>query len=160
MRKFLKLITILSLLLASLLLLAACGGTEASDEAHEHTLIEVSAVPPTCTEEGVQAATVCAECGETVSGGELIPTISHLPKAIPASAATCDKDGHTAGEACEYCGKRLSGLVTIPAYGHTEVTLEAVEATCTTAGHTAGVVCSDCNATVVAPDLIPAAHKP
>ena len=90
-----------------------------------HTMVEVEAKDPTCTEEGYTAHTAC-ECGHT-EGKEVVEATGHdMVNATCTEPATCKTCGHTEGEAL----------------GHTLSDVEAKDATCTEAGYTAHKACA------------------
>ena len=79
----------------------AVGGSTEPDEPtcdHANTKVE-GAVEATCTAEGHTGKTVCSDCGETVSEGEVIPMIDHSYV-----------DG-----TCSVCGKTESSEPEVPA---------------------------------------------
>lgn len=106
-----------------------------------HTMVSVSQVLPTCTEDGMTAGLVCSVCGHEDAPRKVIPATGH--KMIPA---TCE-----VAEYCIYC--RMVGA---PALGHTPVDVEAVEPTCVTAGCTAGTACDVCDKVLSGCEVIPA----
>ena len=79
----------------------AVGGSTDPDEPtceHLNTTVE-GAVEATCTAEGHTGKTVCSDCGETVSEGEVIPVLDHSYV-----------DG-----TCSVCGKTESSEPAVPA---------------------------------------------
>ncbi len=106
-----------------------------------HTMVSVSQVLPTCTEDGMTAGLVCSVCGHEDAPRKVIPATGH--KMIPA---TCE-----VAEYCIYC--RMVGA---PALGHTPVEVEAVEPTCVTTGCTAGTACDVCDKVLSGCEVIPA----
>ena len=106
-----------------------------------HTMVSVSQVLPTCTEDGMTAGLVCSVCGHEDAPRKVIPATGH--KMIPA---TCE-----VAEYCIYC--RMVGA---PALGHTPVDVEAVEPTCVATGCTAGTACDVCDKVLSGCEVIPA----
>ena len=111
----------------------------------------------TCTESGYTGDTYCADCGEKLSGGAVIPAKGHTEVIDPAVEPTCTKTGLTEGKHCSVCNEVIVAQQVIPAAGHTEVIDPAVEPTCTKTGLTEGKHCSVCNEVIVAQQVIPAA---
>ena len=157
--------TVLSLLLALLLVLAAAptatfaepsaDGCDKADDGR-HVWKESDRKAPTCTDPGYIQWT-CAACGITVM--EKIP--AHFPVPIPSRAATCTEDGLTEGSKCSVCGQVLVAQEIIPATGHTVIIASGREATCTEDGLTDGQTCSVCGAVFEAQEAIPATgHTP
>ena len=122
---------------------------------HEHTIIEVEAAEPTCTEDGHTAGTKCAVCGKTLSGMEPIPALGHSVVEDAAIPATCIEAGRAAGTHCAVCNTVLSGGEEIPATGHIEIEVEEKPATCYEIGTTAGKKCSVCEAVLSGCEKIP-----
>ena len=122
---------------------------------HEHTIIEVEAAEPTCTEDGHTAGTKCAVCGKTLSGMEPIPASGHSVVEDAAIPATCTEAGRAAGTHCAVCNTVLSGGEEIPATGHIEIEVEEKPATCYAIGTTAGKKCSVCEAVLSGCEEIP-----
>ena len=108
---------------------------------NRHTMVSVSQVLPTCTEDGMTAGLVCSVCGHEDAPRKVIPATGH--KMIPA---TCE-----VAEYCIYC--RMVGA---PALGHTPVDVEAVEPTCVATGCTAGTACDVCDKVLSGCEVIPA----
>ncbi len=128
---------------------------------HEHTLVTVPAVAPTCTVDGKLPGKKCSECGVIVEEQKVDPATGHTfndnwvctvcgvehehtAVALPVVPATCNSTGLTAGSECSVCGKTILAQQVIPKKEHVRVTLPTVAATCTTTGLTAGEECSLC----------------
>ena len=84
---------------------------------HENTEV-VGAKDPTCTEPGYTGDTVCKDCGEVISKGEVIPAKGHTPEVIGKKDATCTEPGYTGDTVCKDCGEVISKGEVIPAKGH------------------------------------------
>jgi|GEM_PF-1945559 len=156
-----KLAILLTLMMAVVLLFAACG--ENKTPAHEHdygTLI--AEVPATCTTAGTKAHYHCSGCNKDFDSNKneitdlVIPATGHTEVTDEAVAATCTEAGKTAGKHCSVCGEVITAQDVVPATGHTEVIDEAVAATCTEAGKTAGKHCSVCGEVITAQEVVPA----
>lgn len=156
-----KLAILLTLVMAVVLLFAACG--ENKPPVHEHdygTLI--AEVPATCTTAGTKAHYHCSGCNKDFDSNKneitdlAIPATGHTEVTDEAVAATCTEAGKTAGKHCSVCGEVITAQEVVPATGHTEVTDEAVAATCTENGKTAGSHCSVCGEVIVAQEDVPA----
>ena len=73
----------------------------------------------TCTAEGYSGDTVCADCGQTIVSGQVIPATGHLHTEVRgAYAATCENTGYTGDTYCTDCKTKLSTGTTIAAKGH------------------------------------------
>ncbi len=124
--------------------------------ATDHTSVEVSEKPATCTEPGHKAGTKCSVCDQVLSGMEEIPATGHTVVVDSAVEPTCTEPGKTEGKHCSVCNAVIVAQEVIPAKGHTEVIDPAVEPTCTEPGKTEGKHCSVCNEVIVAQEVIPA----
>lgn len=158
-----KLAILLALMMAAILLFAACGEDDKPVEEHVHdygTLI--AEVPATCTTAGTEAHYHCSGCNKDFDSNKneitnlVIPAFGHTPLTDKAVAATCEEDGKTEGKHCAICGEVIVAQQTIPATGHTDVVDEAVAATCTATGKAEGKHCSVCGKVLVAQQIIPA----
>ncbi len=78
--------------------------TDGKFTVHKHTVVEVAAVEPTCTETGSTAGTKCSECNEILSGCEEVEATGHTLTAVAAKEATTEAEGNKAYWTCE-CGK-------------------------------------------------------
>ena len=159
--------TVLSLLLALLLVLAAAptatfaepsaDGCDKADDGR-HVWKESDRKAPTCADPGYVQWT-CAACGVTVT--EEIPALGHSPVDVLGIAPTCTEDGLTSGQICSVCRQVLVAQEIIPATGHTVIIASGREATCTEDGLTDGQTCSVCGAVIKAQETIPATgHTP
>ena len=163
MRK--KLFVLLALLVAVVVLFAACGKeptTPTPTPEHEHTYGElIPEVPASCEQPGTKAHYHCSGCNKDFDSDKVeitdlvIPATGHTPVDDPAVAATCTTDGKTAGKHCSVCGAVIEAQQTVPATGHTPVTDPAVPATYEATGLTEGSHCSVCGAVIVAQEVIP-----
>ena len=86
---------------------------------HTNTTVE-GAVDATCTADGHTGKTVCADCGETVSEGEVIGALGHNEVTDAGKDATCTETGLTEGKHCDRCGETLVAQEEIPALGHAD----------------------------------------
>ena len=105
-------------------------------------VIDIPAVPATCTEAGMSAAEHCARCGARYSARP-VKALGHdilLESPIPA---TCTEGGLTAGSYCSRCDYRIEPEAT-EALGHHYIDHEAKAATCTEPGWNAYQTCSRC----------------
>ena len=105
-------------------------------------VIDIPAVPATCTEAGMSAAEHCARCGARYSARP-VKALGHdilLESPVPA---TCTEGGLTAGSYCSRCDYRIEPEAT-EALGHDYVAHEAKAATCTEVGWNAYQTCSRC----------------
>ena len=105
-------------------------------------VIDVPAVPATCTEAGTSAAEHCARCGARYSAWP-VKALGHdilLESPVPA---TCTEGGLTAGSYCSRCDYRIEPEAT-EALGHDYVDHEAKTATCTEPGWNAYRACTRC----------------
>ena len=100
-----------------------------------------------CTADGYTGDTVCVNCGEVLTKGEIIPAKGHTEEVIPAVAPTCKDTGLTVGKKCSVCGETLVKQETVPVTDHTwdtgKITTEATPDapgvktfTCTVCGET------------------------
>ncbi len=118
-----------------------------------HTVVEVAAKEPTCTEEGSTAGSYCSVCGVMLSDYEKIPALGH--NIVRTEIAPTCKSSGMYSEKCTRCGK-IFDAGTIPTADHTVVTDKAVAPTCTEAGLTEGSHCSVCGEVIKAQESIPA----
>ena len=168
-----KLLVLAALIIASLCLLASCGGQK---DDHTHEFGEWSVTKnATCTEDGIK--TRYCSCGEKQS--DTIPATDHNKQVIPAVESTCTENGLTEGIACSACGEVFVAQQTIPEIAHTyddkydetcnkcgfvrdaecahtetEV-IKGYAATCTSVGLTDGTKCKKCAEILVAQTIIP-----
>ena len=122
---------------------------------HENTEVD-NAKAATCTEDGYTGDIYCADCGEKIGEGEVIPATGHTEEIIPGYEPTCTEYGLTDGKRCTVCGEVTLMQQVIPATGHTEEIIPAVEATCTETGLTEGKKCAVCGEILVAQEVVPA----
>ena len=90
--------------------------TNLTEEQHVHTVEEIPAVEPTCTEPGLTEGKKCSVCGEVLETQTVIPA-GHTEEEIPAKPATCTESGLTEGKKCSVCGEILQAQTEIPATG-------------------------------------------
>ena len=85
----------------------------------EHTnVVEVEAVAATCTTDGCEAGTKCADCGKILTGCAVIPALGHdYGEYTVTKEATCTE----AGEKTRTCSRcNAVDTVVIPALGHVD----------------------------------------
>ena len=125
-KRYIKtLYAILSLLLASVFLLAACKPKKPDDPAHKHVLTEIAQQDATCTEKGNETYWKCNDCGKMFSDQygnyeiKSIPEIAAKGHSVPSMTETrpadCTNKGQKSGK-CERCGQTVTE--DIPALGH------------------------------------------
>lgn len=130
-----KYIVILVLVLASLVLFAACG------DKHTHSYGEWEmVVKADCQTKGVMIRT-CSSCGNSETS--IIANGDHKLEKIAAVEATCTITGLTEGEKCSLCGFESKAQQIVTGQ-HKLEKVAAVEATCATEGLTEGEKCSLC----------------
>ena len=125
----------------------SCVGEERVDPivAPGHDIIiDIPAVPATCTETGLTSAEHCSRCDEaTITTQRTVPALGHDIVMIDAVAATCTATGLTGGQYCSRgCADQTVEQQTTPVLGHDIVIRNAVAATCTSTGLTEGKYCS------------------
>ncbi len=140
---------------------SVCGYAEG--EALGHTVVEIPAVAPTCTAEGLTAGEKCSVCGTVTKAQETVPAVAHTVEEIPAVAPTCKAEGLTAGEKCSVCGTVLVAQEIVPVGAHALGELiVGVPAECEKVGTVAHQICSVCeqmfdvNGNVITSTEIPA----
>lgn len=71
---------------------------------HEHTVVELPAVAPTCVATGLTAGSKCATCGEILVAQETVPAIDHASVThVGANAATSTEAGNVEHWICSEC---------------------------------------------------------
>lgn len=88
------------------------GELDAANHAGETEI--KGATEPTCAVKGYTGDTYCCDCGEKISAGEVIETLSHNVVIDAAVAATCIGTGLTEGKHCSRCGEILEAQKVIP----------------------------------------------
>ena len=88
---------------------APCGHTN---------VVEVEAVAATCTADGCEAGTKCADCGKVLTGCAVIPALGHdYGEYTVTKEATCTE----AGEQTRTCSRcNAVDTVVVPALGHVD----------------------------------------
>ncbi len=157
-----KLAILLVLMMAVVLLFAACGEEDKpAEHVHDYGTL-IAEVPATCTEAGTKAHYHCSGCNKDFDEDKnevtdlAIPATGHTEVTDAAVEATCTTEGKTAGKHCSVCGTVTEAQQVIPAKGHTEVVTPGVAPTCTVAGKTESSYCSVCHKVIVAQKVIPA----
>lgn len=154
-----KLVIVLALLLATLVLFAACEGNK-PEEQHVHTFSDwIAEIPATCTEDGTKGHFHCSECGKDFDDdlNELsdivIPKPGHsFGNLVEGKPASCTEDGLTAYYHCSVCNKNFDmdgNELTDPvihAEGHKLETIADADPTCDTKGAIAHQRCTVCDA--------------
>ncbi|MDE5778074.1 MAG: leucine-rich repeat protein [Lachnospiraceae bacterium] len=102
---------------------------------HSNTTVKAKK-EATCTEAGHEEETVCADCGEVIVPGEIIPAKGHT-----WSSGVCTVCGAEQPVDCNHNNTTVQGKK---------------EATCTEAGHEGNTVCTDCGEVLVQGSIIPA----
>lgn len=120
-----------------------------------HTPRETEEIPATCTADGKSAGTVCAVCGEAVSGLTVLPALGHdYGEWTVTLSPACTQTG-VRERTCSRDERHIEAEQ-LPAEGHRFKQTAAVEATCEQDGSTAGEVCETCGLISVLPKPIPA----
>ena len=152
-----------SILGTACLLLFCAGGvaliaraTSKDDSCKHDSKSTLSAVAPTCTEDGKTAGVVCNDCGDVIIKQETLLAKGHKAQHVSEIAPTCTENGLTAGVVCKDCGVVLLEQEYVSACGHTEKVLSAIEATCSQDGRTESVVCEDCGVVLTESQVIKA----
>ncbi|MBP3570477.1 MAG: hypothetical protein J6M42_00825, partial [Clostridia bacterium] len=127
--------------------------TDSQTPAKGHTEQTLTAVPPTCTEDGFAEGVKCAVCGEILTSQGWIPATGHSYGSVVMSP-TCTTGGYTT-HTCSVCGHAYTDSE-VTATGHTEVVIPAVASTCTEEGLTEGTKCSVCDEIITAQQTVPA----
>ena len=128
----------------------ACGDTYTEEiAATGHTLTQVEAKAPTCTEVGYEAYEFCSACDYTTYAE--VAASGHNYKAT-VTAPTCTEGGYTTYTCA--CGD-IYVADKVAATGHTEEILEAKAPTCKENGLTEGEKCAVCGEILVAQQVVP-----
>lgn len=113
-------------------------------------------VPATCTETGIEAYTVCLNCGLYLVGHEteaerVLPALGHDYVLMAETDSTCTEKGHYAYYECSRCGKLFDAdkapIDAVPEKDlapHDYQFVDHVDATCTEPGYTGAWLCSVC----------------
>ncbi len=110
-----------------------------------------------CITEGFTGNTVCHECEEVVTAGEVIPAAGHTagaPRGVIEAA--CYQEGYTGDVYCTVCDTMLTAGEVIPTAEHTAGEPQGVtEAACYQEGYTGDVYCTVCYELLTAGEVIP-----
>ena len=125
-------------------------------EDHEHQMMGINEVLPTCTEEGTEAYYTCEVCfkmyadkdgKERIYKPQVIEKLPHTEAIDPAVEPTCTQSGKTEGKHCSECGAITVKQKTLARLGHTYSTYESNgDATCLADG-TETAKCDRCDVT-------------
>ena len=90
---------------------------------HENTR-ETNEIPATCAAPGQAAGVICIDCGGCISGGEVLPQLSHVFESGVCTLCqfVCphpETEGQTAGSCCPVCGMVLPESGSALPYGFT-----------------------------------------
>lgn len=120
-----------------------CSYTLNPPKEHEHSLVKVDGIAPTCTTGGRKDYYVCA-CGTWFAddagtapivdhSSVLLSAKGHTAVNTPAEEPDCEKGGFTDGVYCTTCETYLRGHIALSAYGHS-YRKTTVAPTCTKTG--------------------------
>ena len=121
-----------------------------------HLEVEVGAVAPTCTADGLTAGTKCERCNIVMTPQETVPATGHTEIDGARVEPTCTAVGYEVCTKCSVCNEVLTGGAVIAALGHTSVDVPAKAPTCTEIGYGAAKKCSVCDEILEALDTVPA----
>lgn len=79
-----------------------------------HREIVLSAIPATCTKDGLTAGKQCSTCDTVLVQQETVAALGHTEVVLPAASATCTEDGLTEGKQCSVCDTVLVPQETVP----------------------------------------------
>ncbi|MBQ9841115.1 MAG: hypothetical protein IJO78_05920, partial [Erysipelotrichaceae bacterium] len=122
----------------------------------DHTIVDVEATAPTCTETGLTAGKQCSVCETWTVPQTVVPKLGHDEEVVKGYAATCEESGLTDGKYCNRCYTWIESQVEIPKLGHTEEILPAVAPKCEETGLTEGKKCSVCDKVLEEQEVVPA----
>ena len=72
---------------------------------HEHTVVELPAIAPTCSATGLTSGSKCSTCEEIIMAQKVVPTIEHSSiRHVGANAATSTEVGNIEYWYCADCG--------------------------------------------------------
>lgn len=166
--KMRKITLFLSIILALVLVICACGGsqdtngeanteTETNKETNtetetntntavgcEHEWKEIEPINGSCTEDSVSGYTICEKCGEYLLVPITTPAMGHTEEYIDAVKPTCTETGTTRWAKCSVCDEVLIKPQPIPPAGHIDEIIRGFAATCTEPGLSEGARCRIC----------------
>ncbi len=142
-----KIITLLSVIMAGILIFAACG-----DE-HKHTYgAWETVVEATCETEGFITHT-CTDCG--AAENQTVAALGHNEEIVESKAASCTEEGLTEGKKCSRCDKDIVAQQVVAKTEHNIVITPAKAATCEGDGCSEGKSCSVCGQVLSEAAVIP-----
>ena len=156
MKKFTKVMLVVSLLLLLVFVACSCGDKEEPTECVHANKTTIEGKAATCTENGLTTGAKCTDCGVTTTAQQVIPAKGHTEVVLNKKNPTCTEAGLTEGKQCAICQAITVKQETVSPLGHTNVTIEAVAPTCTETGLTAGTKCSVCKEITKAQETIAA----
>ena len=127
-----------------------CDYYDAQKCTHSNTTVK-NAKAATCGANGYTGDTICADCGEALSSGAVIPATGEHSM-VPEESTPGDS---MIKYHCEICG--YEELITLPPCEHNNTELrDAKDATCGTDGYSGDTLCNDCGKMVEQGEAIPA----
>ena len=121
-----------------------------------HTVVEDSEVPATCTTAGLTAGKHCSVCNEILKAQTEIPALGHDLETHAGKPATCTEKGWEAYDTCKRDGCTYTTYKEIPALNHDIEHHAGQPATCTEKGWEAYDTCKRDGCTYTTYQEIPA----
>ena len=121
-----------------------------------HTVVEDSEVPATCTTTGLTAGKHCSVCNEILKAQTEIPALNHDIEHHAGKPATCTEKGWEAYDTCKRDGCTYTTYQEIPALDHDLEHHAGKPATCTEKGWEEYVTCKRDGCTYTTYQEIPA----
>ena len=121
-----------------------------------HTVVEDSEVPATCTTTGLTAGKHCSVCNEILKAQTEIPALNHDIEHHVGQPATCTEKGWEAYDTCKRDGCTYTTYQEIPALNHDIEHHAGQPATCTEKGWEEYVTCKRDGCTYTTYQEIPA----